>query len=198
VGTGFIINNIKIGEKMMKGKLILIIGGAGSGKSGFAEKVAVGLGGKITYIATAAALDAEMAERIRLHQASRPKDWITVEEQKNVVEVMLSGCKGDVFLLDCLTLWLTNILLDEQLPEPGATKAEKELFIMEQAAGIADVVESGVHLVVVSNEVGAGIVPASSLGRSFRDLAGKVNQVFAGKADRVYLVVAGLPLELKS
>ncbi|MDF9407425.1 bifunctional adenosylcobinamide kinase/adenosylcobinamide-phosphate guanylyltransferase [Pelotomaculum isophthalicicum JI] len=183
---------------MMKGKLILIIGGARSGKSKFAEKVAIGLGSKITYIATAASLDDEMAERIRLHQAFRPKDWITVEEQKNVIEVMLSGCKGDVFLLDCLTLWLTNILLDDQLPEPGTTKSKKELFIMEQAAGIADVVESGAHLVVVSNEVGMGVVPESSLGRSFRDLAGKVNQVLASKADRVYLVIAGLPLELKS
>lgn len=182
----------------MKGKLILIIGGARSGKSKFAEKVAISLGSKITYIATAASLDDEMAERIRLHQALRPKDWVTVEEQENVIEVILSGCKGDVFLLDCLTLWLTNILLDDQLPEPGTTKAEKELYIMEQAARIADAVESGVHLIVVSNEVGMGIVPESPLSRTFRDLAGKVNQVLASKAEHVYLVIAGLPLELKS
>ncbi|MCG9968161.1 bifunctional adenosylcobinamide kinase/adenosylcobinamide-phosphate guanylyltransferase [Pelotomaculum terephthalicicum JT] len=182
----------------MKGKLILILGGARSGKSKFAEKVAVSLGGKITYIATAAPLDKEMAERIRLHQASRPGDWQTVEEQKNVAEVILNGRKGDVFLLDCITLWLTNMLLDEQLPGTGATRSEKEMFILAQAARLAEGVKSGAHLVVVSNEVGMGIVPDASLGRTFRDLAGKVNQVLAGKADRVYLVIAGLPLELKA
>lgn len=182
----------------MKGKLIMILGGARSGKSKFAERVAASLAGPVTYIATAAALDSEMQERIRLHKASRPKDWETVEEQKNVLEVIRAGRAGSVFLLDCLTLWLTNLLLDESLPQQGATKTEKAAYILEQAEKIATAGASGgVHLVVVANEVGMGIVPEGTLGRTFRDLAGQVNQIFAGKAERVYWVMAGLPWELK-
>lgn len=182
----------------MRGKLILTLGGSRSGKSEFAEKIAGRMGERVIYIATAAVRDGEMAERVRLHRERRPQSWETVEEEKNVLEVLGKGRKGDVFLLDCATIWITNLLLDESLPEPGAKPAEKNAYIMEQAARLADTVETGTHLIVVSNEVGLGLVPEYPLGRVFRDLAGKVNQLLASKANQVYFTVAGLPLEIKS
>lgn len=183
---------------MMRGKLILIFGGSRSGKSEFAEKVAVALGGSVTYIATAGVRDGEMEERVRLHRERRPKSWKTVEEEKNILEALRKGREGDVFLLDCATLWLTNLLLDESIPEPGAKPGQKEAYIMEHAARLSDMVETGAHLIIVSNEVGLGLIPDNSLGRVFRDVAGKVNQLLASKANEVYFTIAGIPLEIKS
>ncbi|MCL6634180.1 MAG: bifunctional adenosylcobinamide kinase/adenosylcobinamide-phosphate guanylyltransferase [Peptococcaceae bacterium] len=182
----------------MKGKLILVLGGSRSGKSRFAEQMAGRLGGRVVYIATAAVRDGEMAERVRLHRARRPRWWETVEEEKNILGVLGQAGRGDVFLLDCVTLWLTNLLLDEDIPSPGAGRAEKEAYIVEQAMRLADTVHTGAHLILVSNEVGLGLVPEYPLGRAFRDLAGKVNQELAARADQVFFTVAGIPLEIKS
>lgn len=182
----------------MRGKLILVLGGSRSGKSEFAEKMAGSMGGRVVYIATAAVRDGEMAERVKLHRARRPQSWETVEEEKDIFRVLDKGRQGDVFLLDCVTVWITNLLLDEKLPGPGAEPAQKEAYIMEQAVRLADTVETGAHLIMVSNEVGLGLVPEYPLGRVFRDLAGKVNQVLAAQADHVYFTVAGLPLDIKS
>lgn len=182
----------------MKGKLILILGGSRSGKSEFAEKIAERSGKRIIYIATAAVRDEEMAERVKLHQKRRPKDWVTVEEEKDVLGVLSRGGKEDVFLLDCATIWLTNLLLEHQHSEPDISPDIKGTQIMEQVASLAKTVERGLDLIVVSNEVGLGIIPEYPLGRLFRDLAGKANQVLAANADRVYLVVAGIPMEIKS
>lgn len=176
----------------------MVLGGSRSGKSQFAEEIAGQMGGRVIYIATAAVRDGEMTERVRLHRERRPQSWETVEEEKNVPGILGKGREGDVFLLDCATLWITNLLLDESLPKPGATPAEKNAYVVEQAARLADTVESGAHLIIVSNEIGLGLVPEHPLGRVFRDLAGKVNQVLAAKADQVYFTVAGLPLEIKS
>ncbi len=182
----------------MKGQLILVLGGSRSGKSEFAEKVAGRLGGRVIYIATAAVRDEEMAERVKLHRTRRPPSWETVEEEKNVLDILDTGREGDIFLLDCATFWITNLLLDEDLPRPGSGPAEKEAYIMGQVLRLADTVKKGIHLIIVSNEVGLGLVPEYPLGRAFRDLAGKVNQVLAAEAEQVYFTIAGLPLEIKS
>lgn len=182
----------------MRGKLILALGGSRSGKSEFAEKIALGLGERVIYIATAAVRDQEMEERVRLHRGRRPSTWETVEEEKNILNVLEKGRAGDVFLLDCITVWITNLLLDEGTPGKDSEPAEKAAWILDCVARLSNAVEKGLHLVVVSNEVGLGLVPEYPLGRVFRDLAGKVNQVLAAKADQVFFTVAGLPLEIKS
>jgi len=182
----------------MKGKLILVLGGSRSGKSEFAEKIAARLGERVVYVATAAVLDDEMKERVRLHRIRRPQLWETVEEEKDILSVLKKGCQGDVFILDCVTVWLANLLLDKNVPGREVNSAKKEDYILEQAVKLADTVETGLHLIAVSNEVGQGLVPETSLGRAFRDLAGKANQVFAARAEQVFLTVAGIPVEIKS
>lgn len=182
----------------MKGKLFLVLGGARSGKSELAEKIASQLGGSVKYIATATVKDPEMAQRVNLHKLRRPTSWLTIEEPVNILGVLKNGEQGDVFLLDCATLWLTNLLLAENLPHCEATTTEKQDYILEQAEAAADTVNLGHHLIIVSSEVGLGLIPEYPLSRTFRDLAGKVNQALAIKADQVYLTIAGLPLEIKS
>ena len=180
----------------MKGNVVLGVGGSRSGKSQLAESIAGQMGGCITYIATTAVRDEEMAERVKLHRLRRPQGWKTVEEEKDVLGVISNGKEGDVFLLDCVTVWITNLILDNQLTD--LKTAEKEQYIMEQVIELAATVERGTHLILVSNEVGLGLVPEYPLGRVFRDLAGRVNQALAAKADQVYFSIAGLPLEIKS
>jgi adenosylcobinamide kinase/adenosylcobinamide-phosphate guanylyltransferase len=183
---------------MMKGKLVLVLGGSRSGKSEFAEKIAAQMGERVIYIATAAVLDDEMAERVRLHRIRRPQLWETVEEEKNVLAVLQKGRQGDVFILDCVTIWLTNLLLDKNNSSPEVSLAKKKEYILEQAVKLANTVETGLHLIAVSNEVGQGLVPENSLGRVFRDLSGKVNQIIAARAEQVFLTVAGIPVDIKS
>jgi len=178
--------------------LTLVLGGSRSGKSEFAERLAGSYGRHVVYIATAAAADSEMAARITLHRSRRPAAWQTVEEEKDVPGILDRIKYGDVCLLDCATVWITNLLIDDKVPRTGAGVIEKEAYVVEEARRLAVAVENGVNLIVVSSEVGMGIVPEYPLGRQFRDIAGKVNQELAARADQVYLVVAGLPLELKS
>lgn len=180
----------------MKGKLTLVLGGSRSGKSEFAEKMAERSGKNLIYIATAAVRDEEMAERVKLHRKRRPEKWITVEEEIDVLGVLSRGGKGDVFLLDCATIWLTNLLFNDQ--HSGQERDRNGTRVLEEVARLTETVDKGLDLIVVSNEVGLGVVPEHPLGRLFRDLAGRANQVMAAKADSVYLVVAGIPMEIKS
>jgi len=169
------------------GKMVFVIGGARSGKSAYALKLAGGLPGPRRYIATARALDSEMASRVARHRQERGDGWETIEEPRSIATV-LDGLEGGVALVDCLTLWLTNLLgagLDDEAIEAEA----KTLF--EAAAG------SSADVVVVSNEVGLGIVPDNPLGRRFRDLAGTVNRMAAEAASEVYFLAAGLPMKMK-
>jgi len=163
----------------------LILGGARSGKSRFAQALAEALPGPLTYIATARALDSEMEDRIIRHQADRGPRWSTVEAPDDLPQAVGSLPDGAVALIDCLTLWLSNRML-------AGADMEREIAALVDAIG-----RSRSTLVVVSNEVGSGIVPETPIGRAFRDHAGRANQAVASAADRVALVVAGLPLWLK-
>ena len=172
-------------EKM--GKIIFITGGARSGKSALAQKLANGLSRKVTYIATAQARDKEMELRIKIHRKNRPSHWKTVEREKNITELLVRiAGQSEVILLDCLTLLISNLLLS------GEKKILKEIKQL-----VNEVKKAEVTVLIVSNEVGMGLVPPYPLGRAYRDLLGKTNQVLAAEADRVYLLVAGLPMDIK-
>lgn len=164
----------------------LILGGARSGKSRHAEQLAEQSGCDVVYIATAEALDAEMTARIAHHRAQRPGHWHLVEEPQALAHVLRMQAAPDrCLLVDCLTLWLGNLLADE-------ARLQQEL-----AALYAVLPELPGEVLLVSNEVGWGIVPDNPLARRFRDEAGRLHQRLAGVCDRVTLVVAGLPLALK-
>lgn len=180
--------------------LVLVLGGARSGKSSFAEELAASNGSRVVYVATAAASDDEMARRIANHRRRRPAGWLTVEETHRLERVIREyERKAGVLLIDCLTMWVTNLLLDESLPASGSTAEDKESFILEQARQLGGTAAaSPARVIMVANEVGLGLVPDNALGRSFRDVAGRVNQLLAREAEEVYLVVAGLPVEIKS
>ena len=173
----------------MSKRSYFITGGARSGKSAFAEKLASGLAGKRAYLATAQALDPEMAARIEKHRKDRGIAWDTYEEPLAVAELMkkLSG-RYDVVLLDCLTLWLSNVMARSD--SDGALISRSE----DLATAIRDF--NGV-CIVVSNEVGLGIVPDNPLARKFRDFAGMLNQRVAQAADEVYFTASGIPVKIK-
>lgn len=175
-------------------QMVLLLGGARAGKSQFAERLAEQWGRQVLYAATAQPGDAEMAARVEMHRARRPAHWRTVEEPLMVADAVAPHLpEVDTVLLDCMTLWASNILIAEN----DLGRAQERLL-----AEIERLVEScrrhGVLLLVVSNEVGQGVVPAYPLGRQFRDLLGRANQALARHADAVLYFVAGLPVELKS
>ena len=178
----------------MAKELIFVLGGARSGKSSFAERLARHRGGRVLYVATAEALDADMERRIAAHRRGRPREWDTLEEPVNLASALPSALEGyDTCLLDCLTLWVSNLLLgmenDPIVQEKILLAAYRLLEVYEQ---------SPATWVVVSNEVGLGIVPPYPLGAAYRDALGRVNQIVAARASRVYFMAAGLALDLKA
>lgn len=164
---------------------ILITGGARSGKSRFAERVTLSLGRPALYIATAEARDAEMADRIAQHQARRGPDWSTVAEPLVLAHTLIRTDGGPPRLVDCLTLWLTNLMLAD-----ADWQAEVNALATLLPRLTAPVV-------FVTNEVGDGIVPDNALARAFRDAAGLTNQQIAQACDELWLCVAGYPLQVK-
>jgi adenosylcobinamide kinase / adenosylcobinamide-phosphate guanylyltransferase len=185
-------------------RLILLLGGARSGKSDYAEHLAGQLAGDgpVLYIATATPSDDEMSERIARHQASRPPHWHTVEEPMNPTDALRASA-APVALLDCVTLLVANLMLGgDHSGEFNETTLDAEAAKVQVDAAITDLLDAwragSVTLIVVSNEVGMGLVPPYLLGRVYRDILGRVNARLAAAADTVLLMVAGLPIELKA
>ena len=198
------------------GKLTLILGGARSGKSTYAEMQAKELGGdSVLYVATSETKDKEMVERVEKHRSARPPAWGTLEAPRNVAQALRQaqdtalrqeGSAARVILLDCITFLVANHLLDAAGPEddpfddpssdPFDAKIEENV-VAEVEALVAYVAETDVELLVVSNEVGLGVVPSFDLGRAYRDILGRANQILARHADEVQLLVAGIPVRVK-
>jgi adenosylcobinamide kinase/adenosylcobinamide-phosphate guanylyltransferase len=180
---------------------VLVLGGARSGKSSLAESLCARLAGEgpVLFVATAQAGDDEMRQRIAEHQRRRPAQWRTLEEPLRLAAA-LPGALRDarVVLLDCATLWAANLLLDGGTPDEEIPPQVEEAALAEVEAFLDVVRASSATFVVVSNEVGLGLVPPYPLGRAYRDLLGRANQRLAAAADKVYFLVAGLPVELKA
>ncbi|MDP2943082.1 MAG: bifunctional adenosylcobinamide kinase/adenosylcobinamide-phosphate guanylyltransferase [Candidatus Omnitrophota bacterium] len=170
-------------------ELVLVTGGVRSGKSSYAQTIAAASGAKVFYIATAEALDPDMKKRIIAHKRSRSKTWFTVEEPIRIVKAIKSLPEGNkAVILDCLTLFISNLIFKGLSDKAVCGKIKAVLKALKQKSDAA---------IVVTNEVGSGIVPDSKLGRRFRDLQGRVNQIVSGEADCVYLLVSGIPVKIK-
>lgn len=172
-------------------KILLVTGGCRSGKSMYAQNEAENTQGNKIYLATSPVLDDEMRSRISKHQESRDNSiWQTIEEEIEIAEVINNTPDGSVILLDCVTLWINNILYrNENVMEEDIATIWNEILI--------SIKDKNIDLVIVTNEVGLGVVPDNSLSRLYRDLVGRSNQVIASYADKVVLVSCGIPLVLK-
>jgi adenosylcobinamide kinase/adenosylcobinamide-phosphate guanylyltransferase len=182
-------------------ELVLILGGARAGKSAYAERWVAGYGPRVLYVATAETKDDEMQLRIQGHRARRPATWTTLEAPTQVGRALLAAqLPADAILLDCLTLLVTNLVLaygEEVAEDSAAAQAAEASVNAEIEALLTAYRQLGLPMLVVSNEVGMGLVPPYPLGRFYRDVLGRANQRMAAAADRVYLLVAGLPMTLK-
>jgi len=174
-----------IDETRGRRHLTLVLGGARSGKSRHAEALVTALPQPWLYVATGEPRDNEMAARIAEHRARRVADWQTIEAPRDLAAALAVAPAGAAVLIDCLTLWLTNVML-------AGADVEGEIIQLEQA-----LIGRKGPVILVANEVGLGIVPDNALARRFRDVAGRLNQRLAALADRVILLVAGIPVEVK-
>ncbi len=183
--------------------IILVTGGARSGKSTFAENLARSFGDEVMYIATSIPFDDEMKERVKKHKERRPASWETFEGYKDLKQVFRrKDASFQAVLLDCITVMVTNLMYEfggfniEDLDDEAVDGIEKR--ILQEVAEFLD--EAGLNSqtsVLVTNEVGFGIVPDNRQARIFRDMAGRINQYIASRADEVYLIVCGLPMKIK-
>lgn len=175
----------------------LILGGARSGKSAYAEQLAARQPHPVTVIATAEAHDAEMAARIAHHRQQRPAHWLTVEEPLALAAALRQHARPDgLILVDCLTLWLTNQLLAADLPEDGPLSPPAQWLAAREALLCTLETLPG-EVLLIANEVGLGIVPLGALNRLFVDEAGRLNQALAARCQQVRFIAAGLPMTLK-
>jgi adenosylcobinamide kinase/adenosylcobinamide-phosphate guanylyltransferase len=186
----------------MAAQCIFILGGARSGKSRFAQKLATQISDKVLFVATAAALDEEMRQRIEEHRRKRPSSWRTIEVTTDVGKKLREEIgAAQVVVLDCLTLLISNVI-GECVGASDLDKVDNVLVEAKVNAEIQSLIDCIDNLpadfIVVSNEVGMGLVPTNRLGRYYRDLLGRTNQLLAERADRVYFMLSGLPLNLKS
>ncbi len=178
-------------------KLIFILGGARSGKSSHAQRLAQQSGKSVTFIATAQALDEEMSARIKKHRQDRPADWITLEIPMRISEALRANpIKTEVVLLDCITLLANNLFMpyvkDDLVDEKGTMQAMQK----EVDALLVFISEHEPDWIIISNEVGLGVVPAYQMGRAYRDMLGWANQRLAHESDDVYWMVAGIPVPI--
>ncbi|MFC1936326.1 bifunctional adenosylcobinamide kinase/adenosylcobinamide-phosphate guanylyltransferase [Chloroflexota bacterium] len=181
------------------GKLTLILGGARSGKSSFAQQVAEESAMEVVYIATARAIDEEMIRRIEKHKQERPKDWKTLEIPISLAErIKKIPIKADIVILDCLTVLVNNIFIEntDDVDNPDQEILEEKGF-QEVKDLLSTIKESEADWLVVSNEVGFGLVPPYPIGRLYRDVLGGANKLLAKEADEVILIIAGIPMKLQ-
>ena len=180
---------------MAKG-CIFVLGGARSGKSHFAQELAAKLGSRVLFVATGEALDEEMLYRISQHKKLRPQSWRTLEVSKEVGKKIMEHIgDAEVVVIDCLTLLVSNVVTEGELWREPA-RAEEEM--LAEISEIIDCMDKlAVSFIVVSNEVGMGLVPENELGRLYRDLLGRGNQLIAQRAGEVYLLAAGVPVKIK-
>lgn len=176
-------------------RIILITGGSRSGKSIYAQQIAESMAEDRTYIATCPVVDEEMEERIRKHrEARRAGNWQTIEETTDLAAALTRAKESAVILIDCLTLWVNNLMYQAELQK----KDIREEDIVERCRDILDACGAISGTVIfVTNEIGMGIVPDNAMSRRYRDLAGRCNQIMAGRADAVVFMVSGLPLNMK-
>jgi adenosylcobinamide kinase/adenosylcobinamide-phosphate guanylyltransferase len=198
------------------GKLTLILGGARSGKSSYAEERAKDIGGNsVLYVATSETKDEEMEQRVEKHRSRRPSAWRTVEASRNVAQALRQAqdtalrqerSATKIILLDCMTFLVANYLMDAAAPEDDPFDeprsdpfdAQIEVDVVAEVEAIIDYMkETEAEMLVVSNEVGLGVVPPYELGRAYRDILGRANQILARHADEVLLLVAGIPMQVK-
>jgi len=183
-------------------KLILITGGARSGKSSFAESMACKLSDKVLYLATAVPFDDEMKARIEKHKQSRPSFWDTHEGYQNLSDAVENAKNYEVLLLDCVTVMLTNLLweypgIDFEKPDMDILNKAEE-YVRHEFDKLLDAAQKFEGtLIMVTNELGSGLVPEAPIARSFRDIAGRVNQQIAARCCEVYLTVCGIPMKIK-
>jgi len=171
------------------GKITFILGGARSGKSTYALNLAQERGKRVAFIATCEPGDAEMKKRIALHKKERPSGWKTFEEQKNISFVLKRiGPEFDLIIIDCLTLLISNLML---------AGLKSDLIQNKIKDLLSEVTKIKSNCIIVSNEVGLGIVPENKLARDFRDIAGKTNQLVAKKSNQVFFIVSGIPWRIK-
>ena len=177
-------------------RLTLVLGGARSGKSTYAQRLATERGEAVVYVATAEAGDGEMAARIAAHRAERPAHWQTIEAPRSIGATIQSRAgQTDVILIDCLTLLANNVIVP--MPESVTAQEAEAALNMEVEALLEAYAYSSAEWLIVSNEVGLGLVPPYPLGRVYRDALGRANQRLAAAADDVVFMVAGLPLKVK-
>ena len=173
-------------------KITLVLGGARSGKSNYAEQLAVTSGLPVTYIATAMVFDDEFGQRVAHHQSRRPNDWKTIEQAHDLAQALQNHAKeGQCLIIDCLTLWLAQCIC------PDCAQAETQDWQAEREALLQILPKLAGKVILVSNEVGMGIVPLGAINRQFQDEQGRLNQAVAQLANEVYFIAAGLPLQLK-
>lgn len=174
-------------------KIILLVGGARSGKSTFAQEMAVNTGGKVLFCATAEALDDEMKSRIAAHKISRPANWDTLEIPRNISQALEKRAQDyDTVIIDCVTVLVSNCIGEDSIYEQASRVISDEITALIELMG-----KKQSNYILVSNEVGSGLVPDNRLGRIYRDILGQVNQQLARVADEVYYMVAGLHLKIK-
>ena len=178
-------------------EVLFVTGGARSGKSRFAERLAAQSGRPVTYIATMEALDDEVRQRIARHRAERPGEWTTVEAPLDMVEAVQGAASGDCVLVDCLSLWVSNrlLVLGDGFDPARLDTLERDLESAVERLHAAAVAREG-DVILVTNEVGSGLVPEHPLGRAYRDLLGRVNQRASMRASRAWLIASGRALPL--
>ena len=175
----------------MKKKIIFIIGGARSGKSSFAVSLAKKISDNVYFIATCNPQDKEMKKRVAIHKKDRPEKWKTIEEYYDIssaLEKIQQEEINGIIIVDCLTLWISNLMMKKYKEKDILKEAEKTIASAQKLSS---------SIIIVSTEVGVGIVPANKIAREFRDITGRLHQFIAGKSDEVYLMCAGIPIKIK-